>query len=64
MPEIAAYTLPEFLRAFGIGRTKFYEEVHAGRLKARKNGTRTIVLAADARAWLEALPQLQAKQAA
>jgi hypothetical protein len=64
MHEPLAYPLPDFLKLAGIGRTKAYEEINAGRLKARKNGNRTIVLASDARAYLEALPELHAKQAA
>ena len=51
-----AYTVEDALAASGIGRTKFYEEIAAGRLKARKVGTRTLVLAPDLAAWLEALP--------
>ena len=62
MPEPAVYTLPNFLRAFGIGRTKFYEEVNAGRLRARKNGTRTVVLAVDAQSWLDHLPEFRPKK--
>jgi len=64
MHEPLAYPLPDFLKLAGIGRTKAYEEINAGRLKVRKNGNRTIVLAADARAWLEALPELAPRQAA
>jgi hypothetical protein len=60
----AAYTVSEFLTAFGLGRTKFYELVNAGQLKARKNGTRTVVLAADAQAWLDSLPQVEPRKAA
>jgi hypothetical protein len=64
MNDPLAYPLPDFLKLAGIGRTKAYEEINAGRLKVRKNGNRTIVLAADARAWLEALPELEPRQAA
>lgn len=64
MTEPLAYTLPDFLKLAGIGRTKFYDDVNAGRLKAKKNGARTIVLAADAKAYLESLPALQPKAAA
>jgi predicted DNA-binding transcriptional regulator AlpA len=60
----AAYTVSEFLEAFGLGRTKFYELVNAGQLKARKNGTKTVVLAADAQAWLDSLPAVEPKKAA
>lgn len=64
MHEPLAYPLPDFLKLAGIGRTKAYEEINAGRLKARKSGNRTIVLAADARAWLDDLPELAPKRAA
>lgn len=60
MTEPLAYPLPAFLKLAGIGRTKAYEEIAAGRLKARKMGSRTVILAADARAWLETLPPLKA----
>lgn len=63
MPQIQAYPLPDFCRAFGIGRTKAYEEIQAGRLKARKSGVRTIILAADAEAWVNNLPELSSKAA-
>jgi len=38
-----AYTVDRALEALGIGRTKFYEEIKAGRLKAKKVGKRTLV---------------------
>jgi hypothetical protein len=38
-----------------------YEEIRAGRLKARKCGRRTVVLAADLREWLASLPAWQPK---
>jgi hypothetical protein len=58
MSDPLAYSLPDFLKLAGIGRTKFYRELRAGRLKAKKNGARTVVLAADAKAYLENLPAL------
>lgn len=51
-----AYTVDRALEALGIGRTKFYEEIKAGRLKAKKVGKRTLVTHADLNAWLSALP--------
>jgi hypothetical protein len=38
------------------GKTKIYEEINEGRLRARKLGKKTIVLGEDLRAYLEALP--------
>lgn len=58
------YTLKQFLADFGMGKTRFYELVNAGALKARKNGTRTVVLAADAQAYLDSLPAYEPKKAA
>lgn len=63
MNEPLAYPLPTFLRIAGIGRTKAYEEINAGRLKAHKNGSRTVVLADDARAYLSSLPAFQPRAA-
>ncbi|MVS99241.1 helix-turn-helix domain-containing protein [Devosia marina] len=63
MTQVEAYPLPEFCRTHGIGRTKAYEEINAGRLKARKSGARTIILAEDAEAWLKSLPELSPKAA-
>lgn len=60
----AAYTIAEFTEAFGIGKTKLFEEINTGRIKARKNGKRTIITAADAQAWLDALPIREPKEAA
>lgn len=52
-----AYSVTEFMAWASIGRTKFYHEVNEGRLKIRKIGSKTVVTAADANAWLEALPE-------
>jgi excisionase family DNA binding protein len=48
---------PEWL---GISRSKIYEEIQAGRLKAVKCGSKTLVPYASGRAWLDALPDLAA----
>ena len=39
----------------GIGKTKVYAEIDAGRLKARKLGRRTLITIEDERRWLDAL---------
>jgi excisionase family DNA binding protein len=41
--------------ATGIGRTKLYAAINAGRLKARKFGKRTIILHDDLNAFLASL---------
>ena len=57
-----AYSLDSFTVAFNIGRTKAYEEIKKGKLKARKLGARTIITHEDAMAWLNTLPELVKKQ--
>ena len=51
-----AMSIEGFCNGYGIGRTKAYEEIKAGRLKARKAGRRTIITADDAEEWLSLLP--------
>ncbi len=51
-----AYTVNEFCAVYGVGRSLCYDEMSSGRLPARKAGRRTLILKADADAWLVALP--------
>ena len=52
-----AYTVNEALREIGIGRSKLYAEIKAGKLTPRKIGKKTIFLAKDLQEYLEALPK-------
>lgn len=56
MNNTGAMSVNDFLAWASIGRTKFYEECAAGRLRIRKIGRKTVVTMADAQAWLDALP--------
>ena len=56
MERRLAYTVEEALTLLSIGRNKFYAEAKAGRLKLRKSGRRTLVLAEDLRDYISALP--------
>jgi excisionase family DNA binding protein len=58
-PKRLGYSIDEFCADLGIGRTKAYEEIKAGRLKARKLGRRTIVLHKDREAYADALPEME-----
>ena len=49
-------SISEDCAAAGIGRTKLYEAIAAGSLKARKCGKRTLVLRDDLREFLASLP--------
>jgi hypothetical protein len=51
-----SFTIAALEQATCISRTKIYDDLKAGRLQARKHGKRTIILADEARRWLESLP--------
>ena len=59
-----AYTIPEAVEAGAGGRTKIYEAINAGTLKAKKRGKRTVILAADLAQYLESLPDFPSRAAA
>ena len=52
-----ARSVDEFSGATGIGRTKLWAEIAAGKLKARKVGTRTLILDEDGHEYLTSLPE-------
>ena len=69
-----AFAVSEFCDRYGICRETFYQEVRRGRLRARasaeraaaqrrlrarKLGMKTIVLRADADAWVATMPALE-----
>jgi excisionase family DNA binding protein len=58
-----AMSIGEFCSNYGIGRTKVYEELRAGRLRARKIGKRTIITEDDAEDWLRRLPLIEPRAA-
>jgi excisionase family DNA binding protein len=45
----------------GIGLTSIRQAAASGALKARKHGTRTIILRKDLEEWLQALPMIGRK---
>ena len=51
-----AMSIAAFCERYGPGRTKAYEEIRSGRLRARKMGKRTIITEDDAEDWLQRLP--------
>lgn len=59
-----AMSIPEFCMRYDVGRTKAYEEINAGRLRARKVGKRTLISDDDAEDWLKNLPLINGSAAA
>ena len=58
--ELGAMTVKQFGARYHLGHTKIYEEISAGRLRAVKCGSRTLILARDAGAWERSLPTIAA----
>ncbi|WP_395820341.1 DNA-binding protein [Devosia sp.] len=56
-----ALSVSDFCAYYGIGKTLAYEEIATGRLRAKKVGKRTIILAADAARWAASLPDINEK---
>ena len=54
MPDLI--TIPEFFAWARIRRTKTYQEIGLGRLRATKIGRRTFIKSEDALAWLDSQP--------
>jgi hypothetical protein len=53
-----AYRPKDFTKHYGIGRTKLWQEIRAGRLPARKAGRAVIILHEDAERWAQSLPMV------
>lgn len=54
-----AYSINQTLSIIGCGRTHLYQELNAGRLKARKLGSKTVILEQDLNDYLDGLPRFQ-----
>jgi excisionase family DNA binding protein len=50
--EKLALSIPEFCTAVGIGRSRTYEEIKAGRLRILKCGRRTLIAREAVTEWL------------
>jgi excisionase family DNA binding protein len=56
----AALRVKEACASLSISRSKLYEEVAAGRLKALKAGSRTLIPTTSIDDWLKSLPNAKA----
>lgn len=54
-----AFGIQAFCRQYGVGRTKVYQEIKAGKLKAKKAGKRTLIQEDEAERWANELPELR-----
>ena len=59
-PPIGALSVSGFCHLYNIGRTRAYEEIGSGRLRAVKSGCKTLIRRVDAEDWAASLPALAA----
>ena len=62
-PTPQAFTVDQFCVRNNVGRTTTYAEIKAGRLRAKKVGTKTIIPAKDEQVWRDNLPDLKLDEA-
>ena len=63
MDERFCYSIADVVAVSGVCRTVVYGGIKAGRLKARKLGRRSLILARDFEAWLSTLPWVKSEAA-
>jgi excisionase family DNA binding protein len=64
LPSRLAYSIDRFCEDTDTGRSKVYELIRTGRLRAKKFGSKTLILAEDADRFLASLPDMTAAEAA
>lgn len=55
-----SYSIEEVCLATGLGRTKIYEAINRGELRAKKHGKRTLVLKTDLDVFVSGMEPYQA----
>jgi excisionase family DNA binding protein len=58
MDNREAFSVRAFCARYGICKQTFYDEIHRGRITAKKLGKKTVILRADAETWAKSLPAL------
>jgi hypothetical protein len=58
------YSVPGLAVAASVGKSKLWSEIAAGKLRAFKLGSRTLISAEDAAAWLDQYRKPQPQRAA
>ena len=54
--EMLAYGIGEAMQVTGLGRSTIYQAMAAGKLRASKMGSRTLIPAEELRRFIETLP--------
>ena len=62
--EKMAFTIREAVETGAGSRSVVYEAIKSGKLKARKRGRSTVILAADLSRYLDSLPDFHEQEAA
>jgi excisionase family DNA binding protein len=57
-----AYSVEGFCDAYGLRKSKVYQEIAAGKIAAVKFGARTLIPLEAADQWLKSLPTAQAAE--
>ena len=58
--DALAYKINEVCRVAKLSRSKLYEDIAAGKLKAKKNGRSTLILGEEIERYLRELPDIKA----
>ena len=59
-PARLAYRINAFAAATGLSRSTVYAEIRAGKLRAKRRGSQTLITADAAAAYLDSLPDVKA----
>ena len=51
-----AVTIPDAVRLSGLSRSEIYRQLSAGGIRARKSGSRTLIVWTSLQAYIDALP--------
>ncbi len=57
--ERLAWSLDEFTKLAGVGKTKIYEDARNGLITLKKIGKKNLILADEGRRYLRSLPELK-----
>jgi excisionase family DNA binding protein len=59
--EPLSYTVRTACQVSGMGRTRLYELIASGTIRAMKSGRRTLICAASLRSFVASLPELRSR---